>query len=112
MDFFSGTTPEHEDDIFAEDYMGRPEEWAKPNWSDTAKVARGRVNKEVGHLTAVRKNQGDPAKSWDPEIAALIPEMLAVTEDFLRLADSAKIAPEVRDSVPMRRAAEVVDARP
>jgi len=81
-------------DVVAKDFFDKPSKWS-PRESKLLKNAHTRANKELSHLTAVRKNEGDPEKPWD--LAALYGEIDAVAMDFADRASKIKVHEKVRE---------------
>jgi hypothetical protein len=86
------------DDVLASDYMCATP-WILPQLPQATRCAWKRVNKEIGHLTASRKNDSDPSKDWMNTIEAAVSDVVRVCRDFLQVADPHKLAREVRDIV-------------
>jgi hypothetical protein len=83
-----------DDDVVAKDFFDKPCEWSA-NESTLLNSAHTRANKELSHLTAARKNEGDPEKPWD--LAALHGEISAVAKDFANRASKTKLHEKVRE---------------
>jgi len=80
-----------EDDILAKHFFSNQEEWdlEKPTITTPLIEARTRANKEVGHLTKMRKAIADPGKPW--AINELTDEIIPILKRFCDLADKNKL---------------------
>jgi hypothetical protein len=89
--------PEHAkpDDVLAEDYFDNPNAWNKargPTMPTALDKVRGRVGKEIVHLTYARLSVTDQEKGWNPAIIIdALDKLLKVFADYAtRLDASAK----------------------
>ena len=88
--------PRDRDDVIAEDFFDDPARWSKSK-PLVLKDARLRADKELSHLTAMRKDEGDPQKPWD--IGGLFREIAGLAENFVANASQNKLHAKVRDLV-------------
>jgi hypothetical protein len=87
--FFASPGGEKPDDVIAPDFDSN---W-KENLSQTLKDAKERANKELSHLTLLRKNANDPSKPWN--VNALFQEIANLVKKFAGQAPSSKLNPDV-----------------
>ncbi len=80
------------DDVVAGDFCHDPSKWPATE-STVLKDARLRANKELSHLTSVRKNKGDPDKEWN--VASLVGEIDSLAKRFAANASPKKLSPDV-----------------
>jgi hypothetical protein len=88
--------PRDRNDVVAEDFFDNPAAWTK-NESPALRDARERANKELNHLTAKRRDEGDAGKEWDP--VALFGEIKGLAEKFAANASRNKLHSKVRELV-------------
>jgi hypothetical protein len=80
------------DDVTAEDFLDAGRRW-KPTEPQVLTDAHRRTNKELNHLTQLRKSGTPKDKEWDT--ATLLSEIDAVARDFAANASRKKLHPKV-----------------
>ena len=93
IDFFYRKR-EKPDDVIAADFFDNPGDWAS-TLSDTLEKAQIRANKEMSHLTTMRKSGSDPEKAWD--VGGLSKEIWITGRNFAAKASDKKLHKRVRE---------------
>jgi len=90
IDFFYPRKSVQSSDVIATDFLDDPATWDPPaSISATLNAARDRADKELSHLTAQRRDTGDPTKPWETD--ALFGEIKAVADKFVAKASPKKL---------------------
>jgi hypothetical protein len=80
--------------VIATDFMDDPAAWDAPtSISASLDAARVRADKELSHLTAQRKDTGDPRKPWQTD--ALFGEIKAAADNFVAKASPKSLHKDV-----------------
>jgi len=98
IDFFYPRQNAQDSDVIASDFIDIASGWASPSSiTDSLKAARRRADKELSHLTADRKDEGDPTKPW--EVGALFTEIKGLAKTFAAKASPKKLDCKVRELI-------------
>lgn len=111
IDFFYPRKTLQDSDVIATDFIDVPNDWASPRSIPASlEAARRRADKELSHLTAARKDEGDPSKPWDAGV--LFAEIKGLAQTFASKASLAKLHSRVRELVssPSRKVMTVLAA--
>src|SRR3989339_277146 len=97
INFFYPPNKIRDTDVCAKDFFIEEATWSKerPELSITLKGARERADKEVSHLTTLRKYANDNDKKWD--IKPLACEIIQVFDLFCKYADKVELVSLVDD---------------
>lgn len=98
IDFFYPRKNVQDSDVVATDFIDISSGWISPSSITTSlEAARKRADKELSHLTAERKDEGDPTKLW--EVGVLFAEIKGLAENFAAKASHKKLDSKVRELV-------------
>lgn len=97
INFFYPPIRIRDTDVCAKDFFIEEATWGtkRPELSATLRKAKDRADKEVSHLTTLRKNANDNDKSWD--VKPLTYEIMPVFNLFCKSTDKVELVSLVDD---------------